>query len=209
VTFPPELALATKNAGKIKEILAICSNWPVTWHLGRSPDPGKGHVSSPFWPDVVETGSTYQQNAALKASAVARALGIPAIADDSGIEVDALGGDPGPRSARFAGPMATDEENLHLLIDRVRTVPEGQRTARYRCVAACAWPDGESVLAEGTCEGRLSLEPRGVGGFGYDPIFVPNGEDRTMAELSSGEKDTISHRGKAFRALGRNLSQRP
>lgn len=209
MTFPPELALATKNAGKIKEILAICSDWPVRWRLAVNRHPTGGHARSPSWPEVEETGSTYLENAVLKAGAVARALGVPALADDSGIEVDVLSGGPGPRSARFAGPTASDEENRRLLIEEVRLFPEAQRTARYRCVAVCAWPDGESVWAKGHCEGRLILEPRGGGGFGYDPIFVPNGDDRTMAELGSSEKDTISHRGKAFRALGRILSQRP
>jgi XTP/dITP diphosphohydrolase len=133
-------------------------------------------------------------------------VGVPAIADDSGIEVDALGGEPGPRSARFAGPGASDEQNLSLLIGRITEVPPGDRTARYRCVAACAWPDGREVWTEGTCEGRLVLERRGSGGFGYDPIFVPAEADgRTMAELSAEEKNAISHRGRALRALGEIL----
>jgi XTP/dITP diphosphohydrolase len=128
---------------------------------------------------------------------------VPGIADDSGIEVDALVGEPGPRSARFAGPEATDSENLHLLIKRIRGLHPVDRTARYRCVAVCAWPgSSRTVWAEGVCEGLLILEPTGRGGFGYDPIFVPEGHDRTMAELSPEEKNAISHRGKAFRALG-------
>jgi len=199
VPFPPELALATKNPGKIREILRICSDWPVKWHLARSLAHGEGVLV--LWPEVEETGETYLDNALLKARAVAQALPVLAVADDSGIEVDALGGAPGPQSARFAGETATDQENLRLLIQRVRAVPERERTARYRCVAACAWPDGRTVWAEGTCEGGLIMEPRGTGGFGYDPIFVPEGDDRTMAELSPEGKDAISHRGKAFRAL--------
>ena len=205
--FPTDLALATKNAGKIREILRICSDWPVRWRLARSPDGPSDE--SPLWPEVDETGETYLDNALLKARAVAVALGIPAVADDSGIEVDALRGEPGPLSARFAGPGATDRENLDRLIERIRPVPPKGRTARYRCVAACAWPDGREVWGEAACEGSLLVEPRGSGGFGYDPIFVPEGERRTMAELSPGEKDAISHRGKALRALGEILSRSP
>jgi XTP/dITP diphosphohydrolase len=195
VSFPPHIALATKNPGKIKEILSICRDWPLEW-IVNSPDDGR------TFPDVEETGQTYEENAHLKAVETARALSLPAIADDSGIEVDALGGAPGPRSARFAGEDATDAENLQLLIARVRDVPEEDRTARYVCMAVCAWPDGRTVQASGVCEGRLILEPRGTGGFGYDPVFVPQGETRTMAELDPDEKDLISHRGRAFRALG-------
>jgi XTP/dITP diphosphohydrolase len=110
------------------------------------------------------------------------------------------------RSARFAAEDATDEANLRLLIDRIRDVPEAERTARYRCVAVCAWPDGRDVWAEATCQGHLILEPRGTRGFGYDPVFVPDGETRTMAELSDEEKNAISHRGKAFRALRAELA---
>jgi XTP/dITP diphosphohydrolase len=192
MALPPTLALATKNPGKIREILEICADWPVAWLTADGAE----------WPDVEETGATYRDNALLKAHGVARALGFPAVADDSGIEVDALGGGPGVRSARFAGEHATDAENLSLLLARVTEGDESGRTARYRCVAACAWPDGRSVVAEAACEGRITLQPRGDGGFGYDPAFVPEGETRTMAELSEGEKNAISHRGKALRALG-------
>jgi XTP/dITP diphosphohydrolase len=202
VGFPRELALATKNPGKIREILEVCSDWPVAWTLSTA-------APSP-WPDVEETGETYLENALLKARAVASALGIPAVADDSGIEVDALGGAPGPRSARFAGPEASDEQNLGLLIERVTEVPPEERTARYRCVAACAWPDGREVWSEGACEGRLLPERRGSGGFGYDPIFVPDETPgRTMAEVSPPEKNAISHRGRALRALGDILASTP
>jgi XTP/dITP diphosphohydrolase len=205
VSFPPDLALATRNPGKIREIMRICSEWPVRWQLGRRLEsPGEAH---PPWADVEETGETYLDNARLKARAVSRAVGLPAVADDSGIEVDALQGAPGPLSARFAGPEATDRANLDLLIERIRDVPPEARTARYRCVAACVFPEGREIWAEGVCEGSLILEPRGSGGFGYDPIFVPSGEQRTMAELSPQEKDAISHRGKALRTLGDVLAR--
>ena len=196
--LPPRLVLATKNLGKIREILRICRGWPVEWLTYR---PGSEPHDRP-WPDVEETGLTYSENALKKARAVAGVFDTPAVADDSGIEVDALDGAPGPHSARFAGKEATDEQNLHLLIERLKAVPNAERTARYRCVAICAWPDGRTVLAEATCEGRLVLEPRGDGGFGYDPIFVPDGSARTMGELAPDEKDALSHRGKAFRQLG-------
>jgi XTP/dITP diphosphohydrolase len=150
---------------------------------------------------VEETGSTYLENARLKGMAGAAALDVPALADDSGIEVDALGGRPGPRSARFAGEDATDDRNLQELIRSMKGVPGSGRTARYRCVALLAYPDGREVYAEGVCEGTLVSKPRGAGGFGYDPIFVPAGWDRTMAELTDDEKDRISHRGRALRAL--------
>jgi XTP/dITP diphosphohydrolase len=197
VTFPKRLAIASRNPGKIREILAICADWPVEWV-----------TADERWPEVEETGATYLENATLKARAVADAIGIPAVADDSGIEVDALGGGPGPRSARYAGEGATDEANLRALIRAVSGIPASGRTARYRCVAVVAWPSDAEVWAEGTCEGLLETKPRGSGGFGYDPIFVPAGWDRTMAELSPEEKDRISHRGRAFRALGELLSER-
>jgi XTP/dITP diphosphohydrolase len=207
VTFPERLALATKNAHKVQEILRICSDWPVTWVLAGEAAPPGTAADRAEWPDVEETGTTYEENARLKAVAVATALGLPAAADDSGIEVDALGGEPGYLSAMFAGAHATDRENLELLIERIRDVPEDRRTGRYVCVAIASWPDGREVMARGTCEGRLLLAPRGTGGFGYDPIFVPHGDSRTMAELSAEEKDAISHRGRALRALGDALSR--
>lgn len=201
MSFPETLAIASRNRGKIREILDICADWPVRWRTADD-DPG----AQP-WPEAAETGSTYLENALLKAHAVARGLGIPALADDSGIEVDALGGAPGTRSARYAGQGATDELNLSTLIRALAGVPAAGRTARYRAVAVVAWPDGREVHAEGTCEGTLERRPRGSGGFGYDPVFVPEGWDRTMAELDPGEKNRISHRGRALRALGDRLGE--
>jgi XTP/dITP diphosphohydrolase len=197
VSFPERLVLATMNDHKVRELRRICSGWPVRWITDREAS----------WPAAEEDGTTYLENALLKAHAAAAAVGEPALADDSGIEVDALGGKPGLRSARFAGPEATDGDNLRLLIDRLRETEPERRTARYRCVAACVWPDGREKWAEATCEGLLAAGPRGTEGFGYDPIFVPSspGDGRTMAQLSPREKDAISHRGKAFRALGRLL----
>jgi XTP/dITP diphosphohydrolase len=198
VSLLERVAIASRNHGKIREILAICRDWPVTWVTAEG-DPRE-------WPQVEETGATYLENALLKAHAVAQALGLPAVADDSGIEVDALGGAPGHRSARFAGPEATDRENLQKLIELIAPVPEAGRGARYRCVAALVGPGGPELWAEGVCEGALVAEPRGEGGFGYDPIFVPAGLDRTMAEFEPEEKDRISHRGRAFRALRERMA---
>jgi XTP/dITP diphosphohydrolase len=200
--FPPTIAIASRNVHKLREIGRICEDWPVSWVSIRE-------LPEAPWPDVEETGSTYLDNALLKAHAVAGALDLPAIADDSGIEVDALGGGPGPRSARYAGESATDEQNLRQLIRAVAGVPGSGRTARYRCVAALALPGGANVEAEAVCEGTLVARPRGSEGFGYDPIFVPAGWDRTMAELSAEEKDRISHRGRAFRALRALLEASP
>jgi XTP/dITP diphosphohydrolase len=197
VRFPDRVAIASRNPGKIREILQICSDWPVEWITAAD--------YAGDWPEVEETGDAYLENALLKARAVAASTGEAALADDSGIEVDALGGGPGARSARYAGRGASDEENLRTLIRAVAGVPAAGRTARYRCIAAIAWPDGAELWAEGVCEGALSRRPRGSGGFGYDPVFVPEGWERTMAELAPQEKDRISHRGRAFRALRKLL----
>ncbi len=187
--FPPRIVLATRNEHKIREILRICDDWPVEW------------VTDAELPNVEETGRTYLDNARLKARAAAAATGEVALADDSGIEVDALGGGPGPRSARYAGEGATDLANLEALLRALAGVPRGGRTARYRAVAVLASPDGGELDAEATCEGMIGTKPRGSGGFGYDPIFEPLGWDRTMAELEPVEKDRISHRGRALRTL--------
>jgi XTP/dITP diphosphohydrolase len=183
------VALATKNPGKVREIRSILD--------------GDIEVIAPdeSWTSPPEDDPTYKGNALIKARSLAAHMGIPCIADDSGIEVDALEGGPGPRSARFAGDDATDKENLDKLIGIVMQTPADGRGARYRCVAVLVTPEGNEVSVEATVEGRLIFAPRGTGGFGYDPIFVPHGDERTMAELTPLEKDAISHRGKAFRAL--------
>jgi len=187
--LPPRIVVATRNAHKVREILRICHDWPVEW------------VTDAPLPEVEETGRGYLENALLKAEAAATATGQAALADDSGIEVDALGGGPGPRSARYAGEGATEEANLRALLRALAGIPRAGRTARYRAVAVLAPPEGEEIHAEGTCEGIIGTRPRGTGGFGYDPVFEPVGWDRTMAELTPEEKDRISHRGRALRAL--------
>jgi XTP/dITP diphosphohydrolase len=183
----PQLVLATKNAHKVRE-------------LGRMLE-GAADVE-PLPEDVAlppETGTTFAENALIKARAAAKALGRPAVADDSGIEAEALGGAPGVYSARYAGPDATDAENLAKFR---REVPAGS-TVRYVCVIAHVSPGGAEELFVGTCTGRMSSDARGDRGFGYDPVFVPDGDHggRTMAELSDAEKDAISHRGRAARGL--------
>jgi len=155
-----------------------------------------------------ENGATFSTNAVAKAEHVARATGLPAIADDSGLEVDALGGEPGIRSARYTGEGATDEERCWKLLDRMRDVPDHRRGARFRCAAAFATPEGEVLLGEGVCEGSVARECAGPAGFGYDPIFVPQGYGRTMAQLTSAQKDAISHRGRALRLLASLIRER-
>lgn len=194
MAFPHRIAIASRNAHKVGEIRAICADWPVEWA-----------EADERWPDVEETGSTYLENARLKARAVAAATGLPALADDSGIEVDALGGAPGHRSARYAGDGASDADNLSALLAGLKGIPAMGRGARYRCVVVLAMPDGDEFEAEGICEGSVATKPRGTGGFGYDPAFVPAGWDVTIAELTPAEKDRISHRGRALRALRASL----
>ena len=157
------------------------------------------------WPPIEETGDTYLENALLKARGLAEHFAKPVFADDSGIEIDALGGAPGVRSARFAGPAATEEQNNARMAELLTGVPLERRTARYRCVAVLVTPDGKEISAEGTCEGRIGLAPRGTGGFGYDPWFIPEGQERTFGELPAEFKHSISHRGKAFRELATKL----
>jgi XTP/dITP diphosphohydrolase len=193
VDLPRRIAIASRNAHKLREILRICADWPVQWITADT--------EQADWPQVEETGDTYLDNALLKARAVAEFTEVPALADDSGIEVDALGGAPGPRSARYSGGDADDERNLKELLRAVKGVPASGRTARYRCVATIAWPGGQDLWAEGICDGTLISNRRGTEGFGYDPIFVPAGWDQTMAELTPEQKDRISHRGRALRAL--------
>lgn len=151
--------------------------------------------------ELEEPFDTFRDNALAKARAVVGATGLPAIADDSGLEVDALDGAPGVLSARYAGVGASDDDNNRKLVAALADVPEERRTARYRCVAAVVFPDGRELVADGTCGGRVVLEGRGTMGFGYDPHVIPDGETRTMGEIPLDEKLRFSHRGRAFRAL--------
>lgn len=148
--------------------------------------------------DVEETGDTYQENAALKALAFTQASSLPSLADDSGLEVDALSGAPGVRSARYSG-TGSDKDNLDLLLHNLKGVPDRARTARFVCVVALALPSGDIEYARGQCEGKIAGQRRGDGGFGYDPVFFPEGRSLTMAQLPPDEKNCLSHRGRAVR----------
>lgn len=185
-----DLVLATANDKKVQELARILAGLDV-----RLRTMGEFDLVSPE-----ETGTTFEANALLKARAVATAVGGAALADDSGLEVDALRGAPGVHSARYAGLDADDAANNAKLLDRLAGVPPERRTARFVCVAALVAPGG-AWTARGTMEGRIIEAPRGTGGFGYDPLFVADGESRTNAELPPREKDARSHRGAAFRAI--------
>ncbi len=155
----------------------------------------------PGAPDVAETGATFADNALLKARALAKFTGLPAVGDDSGICVDAMNGMPGVLSARWSGAHGDDAANLRLLLGQLSDVPDERRGAHFYCAAALVLPSGREHVSEGKLRGRLIREPRGSNGFGYDPIFVPDGHERTTAEMTPADKDAISHRGRAFRAL--------
>ena len=188
------IVLATRNRAKLEELARILAEADLPLQVC-------GVHEFPDVPEVAETGTTFAENALLKARAVAAATGVPAVADDSGLCVDALNGMPGILSARWAGKHGDDEANLDLVLGQLQDVPEGRRGAHFACAGALALPDGtgETVLA--TIHGELLRERRGSNGFGYDPIFRPYGHDRTTAEMSAAEKDAISHRGQALRAL--------
>ncbi|MFJ4922159.1 RdgB/HAM1 family non-canonical purine NTP pyrophosphatase [Streptomyces sp. NPDC088725] len=194
------LILATRNAGKITELKAILAEAGLPHDL-------VGAEAYPDVPDVKETGVTFAENALLKAHALAQATGHPAIADDSGLCVDVLGGAPGIFSARWSGTHGDDRANLDLLLAQLADIAPEYRSAHFACAAALALPDGTETVVEGRMPGILRHEPSGTNGFGYDPILQPNGETRTCAELSPAEKNAISHRGKAFRALVPAISE--
>ena len=196
------IVLATRNAHKVDELQAILGDLRSDLDLEIV---GMGEF--PDLPDVVETGVTFAENATLKAVAVAEATGLPALADDSGLAVDVLGGAPGVFSARWAGTHGQDRANLELLLAQLRDVPDGHRAAAFVCAAVLALPDGTVRVREGRMPGTLAREPRGDNGFGYDPILVPDGDSRTAAELGPEDKNAISHRGKAFRALAADLRE--
>ncbi|MEU3143514.1 MULTISPECIES: RdgB/HAM1 family non-canonical purine NTP pyrophosphatase [unclassified Streptomyces] len=188
------LILATRNAGKITELRSILAEAALPHEL-------VGADAYPDVPDVRETGTTFAENALLKAHALARATGHPAVADDSGLCVDVLGGAPGIFSARWVGRHGDDRANLDLLLAQLSDIADPHRGAHFACAAALALPDGTQRVVEGRLRGTLRHTPTGTNGFGYDPVLQPENEIRTCAELSPAEKNAISHRGKAFRAL--------
>ena len=189
------LLLATSNPGKVREFRRLLATVP--FEVVTPADLGLSL-------DVEETGASYAENATLKARAFAEAAGCLALADDSGIEVDALDGRPGLYSARYGGPGLDDAGRTALLLDEMRDVPDGVRTARYQAVVAVASPAGDVALFDGQCEGAIGRSCRGARGFGYDPVFVV-GDGRAAAEMGDTEKDAISHRGKAVRAAAEYL----
>ena len=191
------VVLATRNAHKVVELRRILTAAGLEVDL-------VGIDAYPDIPEVPETGATFEDNALLKARAVARATSEIALADDSGLAVDALNGMPGVLSARWAGGLG-DEANLRLVLAQITDVPDERLGASFECAAAAVFPDGRELVVRGRLAGCITREPRGSNGFGYDPIFVPSGGDRTTAELSADEKDAISHRGVAFRALAAQL----
>jgi XTP/dITP diphosphohydrolase len=194
------VVLATANPDKAAEIAAI---WGDELSVELIPRP-------PAVPDVEETGTTLLENARLKARALCESTGLRALADDTGLLVDALGGAPGVYAARYAGPQATYADNVDKLLSAMTEVAEPHRTARFSTVALLASPDGSDLWAEGSVTGRIPTEPRGDGGFGYDPVFVPDeGDGRSFAQMTAAEKNAISHRGRAFRALAKILATQP
>lgn len=196
----PQVVLATRNRHKVPEIRRILAEAGSEVDLISVAD--LDGVD-----DVIETGLTFAANALLKARTVAAATGLPALADDSGICVDAMHGMPGVFSGRWSGRHGDDTANLDLLLAQITDVPDDERGASFVCVAALALADGTEAVAEGRVPGILLRERRGTGGFGYDPIFVPDGDTRTTAEMSSAEKDAISHRGRAFTAIATDLKR--
>lgn len=191
--------LATGNAGKLAEMRVLLASLPIELR-------GLGEVVGITLP---AEGDDYAANAIAKAEAAARASGLPAVADDSGLEVDALGARPGATSARYGGSGLDDAGRVALLLRELAGVPARRRTARFVCVVALAVPGGETLAVRGACEGRILAAPRGSLGFGYDPVFAPEGREVSMAELSAGEKNSLSHRGRAVAALFMALGLAP
>jgi XTP/dITP diphosphohydrolase len=187
----PRLVVASKNQDKIEEIEAVLGEVGLVEEIVR----GMG------WPDVEETGSTLEENALLKAKAVMRAVGLPVIADDTGLEVAALGGLPGVETARYAGPDATYSDNVQRLLSEMDGVAD--RRARFRTVVALVMPDDTELVVEGVLDGAIAKTPRGSGGFGYDPVFEVEG--RTLSEMGVDMKNTLSHRARALRAMAEIL----
>ena len=188
-----KIVVATRNRNKLAELKRILAGAPVEL---------EGLEAHPECPEVEETGSTFEENASLKASQVAKFTGLHALADDSGLEVDALGGAPGIYSARYAGANANDRKNLEKVLHELEGVPVQRRSARFRTAIALAAPDGHIIkVFSGKVEGTIGFSPKGESGFGYDPVFYPLGHGETFAQMGPGRKDAISHRAEALRRL--------
>lgn len=193
----PKLLIATNNPGKLKELTGLLAEIPY-----RPVSLADVRIDT----EVAETGSTLEENARLKATRYSQMSGLLTLADDSGLEVAALNGEPGVLSSRYAGEGAGDSQKIAYLLDKLDNIPEGERSARFRCVLALAIPQGKSRLYTGECEGRILECPRGENGFGYDPVFLLEGRGKTMAELTQTEKNEISHRSKAARKVVQALT---
>ena len=194
-----DFILASKNAHKLEEMSAILGQYGVRLRL-------QSELALDV--DVEENGTSFEENAMLKAQAVMRASGLPAIADDSGLEVDALDGAPGIYSARYGGDRCkNDAQRYEFLLENLRGVPEAERTARFVCVIAAVWPGGRSISVRGTCEGLILEQPCGKGGFGYDPVFYVPAEGCTFSEMPAARKNEISHRANALRLFQTKLTE--
>ncbi|OAH56170.1 MULTISPECIES: XTP/dITP diphosphatase [Bacillaceae] len=194
-----EVIIATKNSGKAKEFVQLFESYGITV---------KTLIDYPELPDVEETGETFEENALLKAESAARLTGQPAIADDSGLVIDALDGRPGVYSARYAGIDKDDKANNRKVLKEMAGAVDDRRSARFKCVLAVSFPDDrEPIIVEGNCEGRIAYEESGTNGFGYDPLFIPDGFDQTMAQLEPDVKNKISHRANALRKLQVSLTE--
>ena len=192
-----KVILASKNQHKLVELSAILSQHG--FEIALESEYGLDI-------DVEETGTTFEENSFLKAQAVMKASGLPVLADDSGLMVEALGGAPGVYSARY-GNKSSDQERTAFLLENMKTVPEEKRTAKFVCVITCLWPDGRKIVARGECPGRIAFQPHGENGFGYDPVFYLPEKDKTYAQLSSDEKNAISHRARALQDFCRKYQQ--
>ena len=195
-----KLLLATNNQGKIREYKSLLRGIP--FEIVTLADEG-------ITTEVVETGSTFEANARFKATALADESGLLTLADDSGLEVEALGGEPGVLSARYAGEGASDSDRLSFLLEKLKGVPVDERAARFRCIIAIASPEGRVELYSGDCPGMITTAPRGYNGFGYDPVFYVPGLGKTMAELPPEDKNRISHRARAASKAREALLQWP
>lgn len=193
-----DIVLATRNRKKVEEMNRLFEGQDIRFiSLAEFPE----------CPEVEEDGATFRANALKKARTVSLHTGLPALADDSGLVVDALGGLPGVYSARYAGPSATDQDNVRKLLHDLKGIPLRQRSARFVCCIAYAKPDGSARTCSGKVEGRIGVRERGSNGFGYDPVFIPEGHEQSFAEMSGQEKDAMSHRGRAIRKMARFLKR--
>lgn len=191
--------IATNNAHKLDEIKHILAPLGIE---------GVSLLEAGALSNPEETGTTFEDNARIKAIAGMNATGLPTVADDSGLMVDALRGAPGVFSARYAGEGASDRDRIDKLLYEMRDVPAGARTARFVCAVCCVFPDGNIINARGECEGEIAFEPKGTGGFGYDPVFIEKTTGKSFATIAGEEKDRLSHRGKALTLFGKLLDKR-